>query len=53
MYSVYTAILFLFHHFDCEVLDDNLERKKISLKKQLRCQGNKTVSLIEIICGYN
>ena len=27
MFSVYTAIL-SFYHFDCQVLDDNLERKK-------------------------
>ena len=28
IYSVYIAILF-FHHFDYQVLDDNLERKKV------------------------
>ena len=47
-------IFFFFHHFDCQVLDDNLERKeKLSLKKKLRCHGNKTVSFIEIICGFD
>ena len=53
IYSIYTAILFFFHHFDCHVLDDSLERKKkLSLKKKMRCRGNKTVAFIEIICGF-
>ena len=33
IYSVYNAILFFSLHFDCQVLDVNLERKKLSVKK--------------------
>ena len=52
--SIYLFIFFFFfQHFDCQVVDDNLERKKLSLKKKLRCHGNKTVSFIEIICGFD
>ena len=49
--SVYNAIQF-FHHFDCQVLV-LLFRKKKSLQKNLHCHGNKTVSFIKIICGFD
>ena len=31
----------------------SLEGKRKSLKKKLRCHENKTISFIEIVCGFD
>ena len=46
-----SIFFFFFQHFDCQVLDDNVD--KLSLKKKIRFHGSKIVSFIEIICSFD
>ena len=44
---------FFFYQFYGQVLDYNLDRNELSLKKNLRSHKSKTVSFIEVIIDFD